>query len=249
MKTVAGGGRQEKWARPRNRLHRELARAPVWDLGEWGSDAEHVEAEDETRGVARWGEAVADRRALGEDLVDGIRTRQGKPTPESGDRAALLEALARHPLFVSPWVADPEVRRKVSLFRHTSNGRIVLDVVVPILSRFAIRLAWDEVAVPLEDADPHRVATDLHARAMAHLGSFLAEIEPDSVTRLAAIPHRERERVLSQILDPARLLGRGWRRRLEVMLNCTAGALRTWRWRAKKTVTRPRTSIRGKSRS
>jgi hypothetical protein len=190
-------------------------------------------------------------RTLGADLVAAIGIRQGKRklTPEGRTQAALLEALARHPLLVSPWVADPEVRRQVSLWRHTPDGRIVLDVVVPIICHFAIRLAWDEVTVPQEDADPHLVAAELHARAMARLVSFLAEMEPDSVARLAAIPPRDRERMLSGMLDLPRLLGPGWRRRRDAMLRCRAGALRTWRWRQKKAVTPPRKSICGKSQS
>jgi len=249
MGKVAGDGQKEKPARPRSRLDRELARSPVWNLGEWGTDAEHVEAEDEAQGVARWGEA-AENHTLGRDLVDAIGIRQGKRklTPEGRSQAALLEALARHPLLVSPWVADPEVRRQVSLWRHTPSGHIVLDVVVPIVRRFAIRLAWDEVTVPLEDADPHQIAAELRARAMARLVSFLAEMEPDSVARLAAIPPRDRERMLSGMLDLPRLLGPGWRRRRDAMLKCTAGALRMWRWRL-KSVTPPRKSIRGKSQS
>jgi hypothetical protein len=232
----------------------------VWDLGEWGTDEGREQAEDEARGVARWGDELPDRtpdyRTLGQDLVDAIRIRQGKRTPADRNQAVLLEALARDPLLVSPWVADPEVRQKVSLFHHTPNGRVVLEVVVPILCRFALRLAWDEVVVPLDGNEKvpfavvvHQLAAELRTRAMAHLVRFLAEVEPDSAVKLAEIPPADRERMLSGMLRLRDLLGPGWRRRREAMLDCKAGALRTWRWRAKRKVTQPRKSIRGKSRS
>jgi len=226
----------------------------VWNLGEWGSDEKELEGEDATRGVARWAAAVS-TRTLGQDLVDAIRLRQGRRISEGRDRAALLEALARHPLLVAPWVADPEVRRQVALWPHTPNGRIVLDVVVPILCRFALRLAWDEVAVPLDESVPlgvaaHQVAAELHTRAMAHLVRFLAEVEPDSAVKLAAIRPADRERTLSAMLTLERVLGPGSCHRRAIMLGSTPGALRTWLWRRRRrTVTRPRRSIRAKSGS
>src|SRR5262249_20598576 len=190
---VAGRRSTEKRTRRQSRLDRELARSPVWGLGEWNT--------------AQWADAVSER-TLGQDLVEAIHLPDGSRTPEGRDLAALLEALARHPLLVTPWVAEPEVRRQVSLWRHTPNGRVVLDVVVPILCRFALRLAWHEVA-PTAAADPHQVAADLHTRSMAHLVPFLAEVEPDSAVKLAAIRPADRERTLSAMLRLEGLLGPG----------------------------------------
>jgi hypothetical protein len=224
MGTVAGSGRKRK----RTKLDRELARAPVWNVGEWGA--------------AVWGEAEH-ASTLAEDLLAAIRV------PEGPARAALLEALARQPLLVTPWVAVPEVQRKVSALSRTPEGRRVQDVVVPILCRFVLRLAWDEVA-PHPGADLHQVAGELHTRAMMYLVNFLDDVgdDPASIARVAEIPPRERERVLSAMLDLKRWLGPGWRRRRATMLGSTPGALRTWRWR-RRTVTRPRRSIRAKSGS
>jgi hypothetical protein len=37
---------------------REPVRSSIWNVGQFGSDTDHVDIEDPTRGVATWGEAV-----------------------------------------------------------------------------------------------------------------------------------------------------------------------------------------------
>jgi hypothetical protein len=144
MGTVAGRGGQETRARRPTRLERELARAPVWDVGDLDS--------------ADWGEAVQGR-TLAEDLVAAIRA------PEGAERTALLETLARHPLLVSPWVAVPEVRARVAELGGDSDGPRARRFAFPYLCRFALGRAWDEVS-PQPGADVHDVARRLHPRAI-----------------------------------------------------------------------------------
>src|SRR5262245_22060834 len=127
MGKKSGGERTQK--RP-TKLTRELARAPVWNVGQFGRDVEHVDAEDATRGVATWGEAVSGH-TVAEDLVAAMCLPKGGRTREGLDQAALLERLAREPLLVSPWVAVPKVRMAVAGLRVTPEGRRARDLVFP----------------------------------------------------------------------------------------------------------------------
>jgi hypothetical protein len=195
----------------------------VWDLGEWD--------------VADWGEAVPER-TLGQDLVEAIHLPEGSRTPEGRDLAALLEALARHPLLVAPWVAVPEVRQKVSELQHTAEGVLVRERGFPILCRYALRLAWDEVR-PRPEMDVHVVAHELHTRAMVHMVYFLDEIAGDEAASAAAviraIPRSRLESMLVGCLtNLEQHLGPGQRRRLAAMLACTPNALRARKYRLKR---------------
>jgi len=224
MGTVGGRGLHKQG----KKLDQELrATGAEWNIGAW-DDAKFPSP-------------------LAEDLHIAIGA-QNSPA-----LAKALHRLALHPLLVAPWVADPEVRQKVAALRHTHAGRVVRQDGFPIFCRYALRLAWDEVA-PRPGANLEFVGHELRTRAMAHLVDFLDQVgdDPESAAHVIETrPVRDRERWLIGVLDLEKALGPGWRRRRAIMLGSTPGALRTWRWRRKrrKTVTRPRRSIRAKSGS
>jgi hypothetical protein len=159
---------------------------------------------------------------LAGDLLTAVRA-------SGADQAAALDALARHRLLVTPWVAVPEVGKKVAKLRHTAVGRSVLEEGFPILCRYALRLAWDDVAHEVAQEDLHALAGSLHTRTMAYLVNFLDDVaeHPDSAaTVIAHAPRRDREEWLTKTLDLRRWLGPGWKRRVSTMLGCSPGALR-----------------------
>jgi hypothetical protein len=226
MGRISGGERTKK--RP-TKLTRELARAPVWNLGQWGSDAEHVRAEDATRGVAKWGEAVPDC-PLAKDLVAAICLPKGGRTREGLDQAALLEKLARQPLLVSPWVAVPKVRMAVAGLRVTPEGRRARHLVFPHLCTFALRRAWDEVAPePGAYLDPDRdadhdvaaVARRLHTRAMKHMVDLLRRVSKDPEAFADIVEHEPPARRDLVLLDN---LGEKWRAKTAAILGIGRGA-------------------------
>jgi len=200
--------RDEGTGRPKSRaLDRELARSPIWDVGQWNE--------------ARWWDEAAHSRTLAEDLIAAVRA------PGRRELSAALVALAGHPLLVSPWVAVPEVRAMVAALGNSAAGRLVRRDVFPLLCRFALRLAWAEVS-PQPAADLYATAGRLHTRAMAHMVGLLRTVadDPDSFANVIehALP-RDRELLVSE------LLGSSWRAKRAAMLGCRPGTLRLRRWR------------------
>jgi hypothetical protein len=188
----------------------------VWDVGQWDT--------------ATWAEAVQER-TLAEDLVDAIRARQGKPIPEGIESGALLEALARHPLIVTSWVAVPAVRMAVAGLRVTPEGRRARQHVFPHLRTYALRRALSEVAPkPDADYDVYAVARRLHTRAMAHMVDLLRRVSEDPEAFANIIEHappRQRDLLLLDNLGPA------WRAQTAMILGVGRGAVRTRRHRHK----------------
>jgi hypothetical protein len=140
--TVAG--REDEARGRQTALDRELGKGAAWDLGEWDT--------------GEWASPLLDYL-----LLAAIQA------PKRPEQAELLEKLSWQPLLVARWVAVPKVRRKVTALGHTPEGRIVLDVVVPILCHFALRLAWDDLA-PQPQANLHQLAHALHTRATTLIG-------------------------------------------------------------------------------
>jgi hypothetical protein len=190
-------------------LDKELARSPVWGVGQWNQ--------------ARWGSAVSGP-TIAQDLCRAIRTQ------ESSERAVLLARLSREPLLVSPWVAVPAVRAQVAELGGTHAGRVVRRDIFPLLCQFALRLAWRDVA-PEPGAAVTVVAARLHTRAMAYMVELLRSVADDPENFAALVTHgplRDRSWLLLEAL------GGPWRARQAVMLDCTPEALRTRRWRRKR---------------
>jgi hypothetical protein len=184
-------------------------------------------------------DSAGERGTLAGDLLATFEAK----TP--AERAAAVDALAQHPELVSTWVAVPEVRGLLARLHKKPGGPIVKREMFPLVRRWAVRLAWDELAVQdaAQDRGPGwflRYGRRFHTRAMVPVVKLLGEIadDPEPFATAVALANKLLLRPHERELLLLKLLGERWRRRVAIMLACGPNALRKRWWRLRQRVER-----------